>query len=69
MRNLWHQAKWVFTLCMLGAVGIFAAQNTAQLDLDFLIWSFQSRRFVVLAATLGIGLLIGWLFGRSRSNN
>lgn len=63
VRELIKQAKWIIALLLLAALGTFALQNTAEVELDFLVWSFQSRRIVVIAVSLGVGLAIGWLFG------
>lgn len=46
-----------------GLLGIFIIQNTAKVDLQFLFWTFESRRIVVIGLSLFVGLLIGWLYG------
>lgn len=57
--------KWVVTALMCAAIGVFAVQNLAAVDLTFLTWTFQSRRIVIIAISLFCGLAIGWLFGFS----
>ena len=46
-----------------GLLSIFVVQNTASIDLQFLFWTFPSRRIVVIAVSLFAGLLVGWLYG------
>lgn|GEM_PF-3094485 len=65
MKNLLMQAKWIITLFLFAMLGAFALQNTADVELDFLIWNFKSRRIVVIVASLAVGLAIGWIFGLS----
>ncbi len=55
-----------WAILVLGAfLGIFVLQNTAKVNLNFLFWSFESRRIVVIAISLVVGLVIGWLYGYS----
>lgn len=46
-----------------GLLVIFAVQNMASVELTFFAWSFQSRRFVVIAVSVLVGLVIGWIVG------
>ncbi len=56
-----------------GLIVLFALQNMAEVELSFLIWTFQSRRFVVIGISLLAGLVVGWLIGvtyeRRRASN
>jgi len=55
--------RTIIVLLLGGLLGIFAFQNMASVELSFLIWTFESRRIVVIAASLIVGLIVGWLFG------
>ena len=46
-----------------GLLVLFALQNMAAVELSFLIWTFQSRRFVVIGISLLVGLILGWMIG------
>lgn len=63
--TFWQQARWVLILLLGGLLGVFAIQNVQQVDLAFLLWTFESRRIVVIGVSVGVGLIIGWLFGVS----
>lgn len=67
--QLLHQARVAVTLALGGLLGIFALQNVANVELSFLIWSFESRRIVVIAVSLVVGLAIGWVMGHSARSN
>lgn len=49
-----------------GLLVLFALQNTADVELTFIVWSFQSRRFVVIGISFLIGLAIGWMLSATR---
>jgi uncharacterized integral membrane protein len=50
--------------CLLGGLlVIFAVQNMASVELTFFVWSFQSRRFVVIGVSVLVGLVVGWIIG------
>ena len=64
--ELVHQARSAI-IVMLGALlGIFAVQNMATVELTFLLWTFESRRIVVIGLSVVTGLVIGWIIGYSR---
>lgn len=52
-------------LTLGGLLGIFALQNVQRVELTFLLWTFESRRIVVIGLSVGVGVVIGWLFGVS----
>ena len=70
MRNL----KMVLSLTGLALFLIFVIQNTEAVDVEFLFWSFQTRRAVLLFVVLAIGFAIGWILhgwprrGRSKGD-
>jgi uncharacterized integral membrane protein len=65
MHELVRKARLIVTVILSALLGIFAFQNVSQVELSFLIWNFHSRRIVVIAVSLLVGLAIGWLFGFS----
>ena len=63
MRHL----KLVLSLAGLTLFLIFVIQNTEAVDVEFLFWSFQTRRALLLFLVLAIGIGTGWiLHGWSR---
>lgn len=63
MRDLRNQIKWILSLTVLFVVITFAAQNSALVEIRFLTWTFEIRRVAIIAASLIVGGLIGWMFG------
>ena len=61
--ELLHQARLIIVLLLGGFLGVFALQNMARVELTFLIWTFESRRVIVIAVSMLVGLVVGWLFG------
>jgi len=57
MRHL----KMVLSLAGLALFLIFVIQNTEAVDVEFLFWSFQTRRALLLFIVLAIGVGIGWI--------
>ena len=58
MRSL----KSIFSLLLVIAVLIFAIQNVAAVEIQFLLWSFSIPRALLIVILLGIGFIIGLLF-------
>jgi len=58
------RVRFVIIMFLLGFLGLFSVQNVAPVELKFLVWSFESRRIIVIGTSLAIGLAIGWLMGR-----
>jgi len=58
------RVRFVIILLLLGLLGLFSVQNVAPVELKFIVWSFESRRIIVIGTSLVIGLAIGWLMGR-----
>lgn len=52
-------------LALGGVLGVFALQNVQKVDLTFLLWTFESRRVVVIGISVVVGIVIGWLIGTS----
>ncbi len=62
MRNV----KLVVSSILIGLVVIFVAQNTEAVSVEFLGWSFQTRRAFLIFGALGIGIGVGWILRGSR---
>lgn len=57
-----HTLKSIISLSLIIAVLIFAIQNVAAVEIQFLLWSFTMPRALLIATLLGIGFVIGMLF-------
>ena len=64
MHEAIKRVRFVIILLLLGLLGLFSVQNVAPVELKFIVWSFESRRIIVIGTSLVIGLAIGWLMGR-----
>ena len=53
--------RWVLVLILLLLLVIFAVQNYEIVKIQFLFWSFQTSRAIVIFSTLFIGIIIGWI--------
>ena len=58
--------KYTLATIAAGLLVLFAAQNMATVELNFLFWSFHSSRCIVIGFALFTGFLIGWAFGSHR---
>ena len=63
MRDVNTQLRFFIAVILLGILGAFTLQNTSEVELSFLHWTFHSRRIVVIGLSLVVGLVVGWLFG------
>lgn len=54
--------KLALSIILISLVGIFVIQNTEILNVEFLTFSFQMRRFVLIFLVLLIGFFAGWTF-------
>ena len=64
--------KSIVSLLLIIAVMIFAIQNLAAVEIQFLFWSFSVPRALMIVILMGIGFVIGLLvfsllFRRRRS--
>ena len=62
LANQLGHARFFVLVTLFGLLITFAVQNHAVLEVSFLFWTFESRRIVILAITVGIGLIIGRIF-------
>ena len=54
-------AKLMLILILLLLLVIFTAQNYEVVKIQFLFWSFQTSRAIIIFSTLCIGVIIGWI--------
>ena len=64
MHDAIKRVRFVIILLLLGLLCLFSVQNVAPVELKFFVWSFESRRIIVIGTSLVIGLAVGWLMGR-----
>ena len=53
--------KWLLVLVLLVFLVIFTVQNYEIVKIQFLFWSFETSRAIIIFLTLAIGVLIGWI--------
>lgn len=53
-------AKFLLVLVLVGLAVIFVIQNVAIVEIQFLLWSFQMSRSLLIFLLLVIGVIIGW---------
>ena len=51
--------KTIVTLFIIGLVALFAVQNAAAIDLQFMVWNFSMPRALLVLVLLGVGFLLG----------
>lgn len=52
--------KLISILGLVGLALLFIFQNVAVVEIQFLFWSAQMARSVLMLLVLGVGFLIGW---------
>jgi uncharacterized integral membrane protein len=57
MKQVRHWATIIMATCLV----IFALQNVAMVEVQFLFWSFHAHRIVIIGGSCLIGCAIGWL--------
>lgn len=63
MKKIKHYVALALGVLLL----LFAVQNMGQVELNFLFWSFQSRRIAVIIFAVITGLIIGYVIGLHKS--
>jgi len=53
--------KLIITLASIGLVVIFIVQNAAVVEINFLFWSLEMSRSLLILIVLSIGIISGWL--------
>ena len=52
--------KWILILIFAGVILLFIIQNVAVVEIQFLFWSIQMSRSLLIFFLLAIGIIIGW---------
>jgi uncharacterized integral membrane protein len=60
--------KAVIVIFLLSLFTLFIAQNTAVVDIQFLLWKVSLSRVILLLGALFIGILIGLVIGWEACN-
>jgi len=58
--------KWTIVLTLLLLLVIFTVQNYEVVKIQFLFWSFQTSRAIVIFLALAIGFAIGAIISTKR---
>jgi len=53
--------RWIIILALMLFLVIFTVQNYEVVRVQFLLWSFETSRAIVIFGTLLIGILVGWI--------
>lgn len=53
--------RLVLVLILIGLIVIFTIQNVAEVEIQFLLWGFHTRRALLIFFVLAIGIVIGWI--------
>lgn len=48
-------------IVLIGLALVFAIQNVADVEVQFLFWSIALPRAIMILAVLAMGMLIGWI--------
>lgn len=51
--------KWGMILMLLLGLVIFAVQNYEVVKVQFLVWSFETSRAIIIFSSLVVGVIIG----------
>ena len=54
--------KLILILILSGLILLFVIQNVVVVEIQFLFWSIQMSRSLLIFFLLAIGIIIGWLF-------
>lgn len=54
--------KMLFIIILAGMVVLFIIQNVAIVEIQFLFWSTQMPRSLLMFLLLSAGFVIGWFF-------
>ena len=66
----WSQNVKLIIAVVLGAfLMLFALQNMAKVELTILVWTFETRRIVVIGLSFLIGFVIGLIVKAGRRSN
>lgn len=51
----------ILLIILIGIGVVFAIQNVADVEVQFLLWSIALPRAILILAVLALGMLIGWI--------
>lgn len=54
--------KLALSVVLIGLVMVFTLQNTAVVEVRFLLWTLSMSLVLLIFGLLVIGVLLGWLF-------
>ena len=57
--------KIAFAGLLLVLVLVLVVQNQDPVSTEVLLWSFEAPRFALLASVFLVGIIVGYLFGRT----
>jgi len=60
--------RLIVILSLVGLVALFIIQNVAMVEIQFLFWSVQMSRSLMMILLLAIGIIIGWFLHGHFSN-
>ena len=63
MTQAMRQLRWLAAVIAATLIGVFILQNSARLELHLFQWVITTRRAVLVFVCVGIGFLVGWMFG------
>ena len=53
--------KLIFVLVLISLAVLFIIQNVAVVEVQFLLWSIQVSRSLLMLILLAVGIIVGWL--------
>lgn len=51
----------ILLVVLLGTVLVFAVQNVADVEVQFLLWSMAIPRAILILVVFALGVLLGWV--------
>lgn len=58
MRNM--KPRLILTIVLIALVLVFAVQNSATVEVEFLFWGVALPRSLLIFTLLVIGMIVGW---------
>ncbi|MGJ8603273.1 MAG: lipopolysaccharide assembly protein LapA domain-containing protein [Marivita sp.] len=65
MKHILMDTRWLALFLISVFLGLFMLQNMERVDVQLFIWSVNSSHAVLVLICVGLGFLMGWLFGHS----
>ena len=51
----------ILLVVLLGTMLVFAVQNVADVEVQFLLWSLAMPRAILIMVAFALGVLLGWI--------